>query len=62
MIALDHEPHRWPPLKDHNVLLLDVQRSYDPVDCDWIIALNGDELAQFHAVGRTSITLLPKTC
>jgi len=60
MVVLDHEPHWWFLLQDSDALLLDVHCSHGPVDYDWAMALNDDELAQFHAVGRTFIDSLAK--
>lgn len=58
MVVLDHEPHCWFLLQDHDALLLDVHCSHGPIDYDWTMALSDDEVAQFHAADRTFISSL----
>ena len=60
MVVLDHEPHWWFLLQDHDAFLLDIHCSHGPVDYDWTMALNDDEVAQFRATGRTFINSLAK--
>lgn len=58
MQVVDHAPHAWFLLRDDDTLLLDVNCSHGPVDYAWTMVLNDEEVAQFHALGRDSITPL----
>ncbi|WP_017911433.1 hypothetical protein [Xanthomonas sp. SHU 166] len=58
MQVVDHAPHAWFLLRDDDTLLLDVNCSHGSVGYAWTMALNEEEAAQYHALGRDVIVQL----